>query len=348
MTKTQKRIMILGGNYVQAEATKTAKRLGYYVISADLHEDNPGHSIANEYCKVDITDKEAVLHEAQRLEIDGVIPYCSDILAPVAAYVQEQMGLPGNPCDVVNIMTHKDQFRDFMRKNGFLAPRSTKVMTLDEAVSVIERAEGNHAFMMKPTDNAGSRGVFKVCNADDIKKHWEETIGYSSSRSVLIEDFIESVGRQQDGDIFVIDGEIAYWGMCDQYKQPDHPFMIASEVFPSTQDLAIQHEAKDIVQSILKKLRFRQGPCNVEYIIDNQKRIWILEIGPRNGGMLIPFLIEKSTGIDLTELTLRQAVGERVSIPTAQHLCYAMSIVHPTDGKTVDLELKTGDKPLKP
>ena len=85
-----------------------------------------------------------------------------------------------------------------------------------------------------------------------------------------------------------------------------------------------------------------------EYIIDNQKRIWILEIGPRNGGMLIPFLIEKSTGIDLTELTLRQAVGERVSIPTAQHLCYAMSIVHPTDGKTVDLELKTGDKPLKP
>ena len=168
----QKRIMILGGNYVQAEATNTAKRLGYYVISTDMHEDNPGHSIADEYCKVDITDKEAVLHEAQRLEIDGVRPYCSDILAPVAAYVQEQMGLPGNPCDVVNIMTHKDQFRDFMRKNGFLAPRSTKVMTLDEAVSVIERAEGNHAFMMKPTDNAGSRGVFKVCNADDIKKHW--------------------------------------------------------------------------------------------------------------------------------------------------------------------------------
>ena len=70
----QKRIMILGGNYVQAEATNTAKRLGYYVISTDMHEDNPGHSIADEYCKVDITDKEAVLHEAQRLEIDGVIP----------------------------------------------------------------------------------------------------------------------------------------------------------------------------------------------------------------------------------------------------------------------------------
>ena len=340
--------MILGGNYVQAEATNTAKRLGYYVISTDLHEDNPGHSIADEYHKVDITDKEAVLYEAQRLEIDGIIPYCSDILAPVAAYVQEQMGLPGNPYDVVHTMTHKDLFRDFMRKNGFLTPRSVKVTTMSEAVHFIENNRDGGAFMMKPTDNAGSRGVFKVRNADDIKKHWNETISYSHSHSALIEDFIESVGMQQDGDIFVIDGEIAYWGMCDQYKQTNAPFMIGAEVFPSTQIPALQCEARDTVQEILQKLGFRQGPCNVEYIVDSQQRIRILEIGPRNGGMLIPLMIERSTGIDLTELTLRQAVGEKVKIPTAQHLCYAMSIVHPSAEGPVDLELLTGEKPFKP
>ena len=70
----QKRIMILGGNYVQALATKVAKELGYYVISTDLHEDNPGHKIADEYCKIDIIDKDAVLREAQRLEVDGITP----------------------------------------------------------------------------------------------------------------------------------------------------------------------------------------------------------------------------------------------------------------------------------
>ena len=45
----QKRIMVLGGNIVQAEATLAAKRLGYYTISTDLHPDNPGHAIAEEY-----------------------------------------------------------------------------------------------------------------------------------------------------------------------------------------------------------------------------------------------------------------------------------------------------------
>ena len=343
----QKRIMILGGNYVQAEATKTAKRLGYYTISTDLHEDNPGHQLADEYCKVDIIDKDVVLREAQRLDIDGIVPFCSDVLAPVAAYVQEKMGLPGNPYSVVNTMTNKGLFRKFMRKHGFLAPQSTCVTTVDEAVAVIENNQCVHAFMMKPTDNAGSRGVFKICSADDIKRHWQETLDYSFSHTVLIEDFIESVGRQQDGDIFVIDGEIAYWGMCDQYKQADKSFMIASEVFPSTQAPVIQREARQCVQSILSALGFRQGPCNVEYLVDSQQRIWVLEIGPRNGGMLIPFMIEKCTGINLTELTLRQAVGESVRVPTPRQLGYAMSVVRPGKGSTVDLEMVTSDQPLE-
>lgn len=340
--------MILGGNYVQAEATRTAKRLGYYTISTDLYEDNPGHKIADEYCKVDITDKEAVLRAAKQLKIDGIIPYCSDILAPVAAYVQNRLGLPGNPYDVIHTMTHKDLFRNFMHQNGFLAPQSVSVTTIDEAIAAIERRKECHNFMMKPTDNAGSKGVFQVTDADDIRAHWEECMSHSYSHTIIIEDYIESIGRQQDGDIFVIDGEIAYWGMCDQYKQANIPFMIGAEVFPSTQDVSIQRKARETVQSILRKIGFQQGPCNVEYLIDKQQRIWILEIGPRNGGMLIPFIIEKCTGINLTELTLRQAVGEKVEIPTAQHLCYAMSIVHPTEEGPIKLELLTGEKPFKP
>ena len=113
--------MILGGNIVQMEATLEAKRQGYYVISADLHEDNPGHKVADEYCKVDIADKEAVLREARRLKIDGIVPYSSDTLAPIAAYVAEEMGLPGNPYKAVCTLTHKDLFRKFLRENAFFA-----------------------------------------------------------------------------------------------------------------------------------------------------------------------------------------------------------------------------------
>ena len=49
-----KKLMVLGGNIVQMEATLEAKRQGYYVISADLHEDNPGHKVADEYCTMQV------------------------------------------------------------------------------------------------------------------------------------------------------------------------------------------------------------------------------------------------------------------------------------------------------
>ena len=342
----QKRIMILGGNYVQAKATKAAKQLGYYTISTDLHDDNPGHKIADEYCRVDIIDKDAVLKEAQRLDIDGIVPFCSDILAPVASYVQEKMGLPGNPYNVVRTMTHKDLFRKFMQEEGFLAPRSTKVETIDEAIQIYHNA-GNK-LMLKPTDSAGSKGVYAIESEKDIRKHWEETINASPTGTALLEDFIESVGLQQDGDILVVDGKIVFWGMCDQYKRPEEPFVPACLVFPSTQRNDLQEKAHSTVQDIITKIGFLQGPCNVEYLVDKEERIWVVEIGPRNGGNLIPFLIEKSSGINLTELTVRQAVGDTIEIPAVRHICNAMTIVHRDNGRTTKLEMKTATTPLKP
>lgn len=308
----QKRIMILGGNSVQAEATLTARRLGYYTVSADLHPDNPGHAIADEYCPVDIVDKAAVLAEARRLAIDGVVPYTSDVLAPVAAHVAERMALPGNPADTVDIMTHKNRFRKFLIKHGFPAPQGNSFNDIEEAIA-FSRSLG-HAAMMKPVDSAGSKGVFKVNGEADIRLHWDESIGYSAERTVIIEEFIERKGLQQDGDIFVIDGHIAFWGVGDQHKDFIAPYVPAMLSFPSTVSEKYRKRAQAMVQEILTEIGYRQGPCNVEYVVDSKGEVYIMEIGPRNGGNLIPFALQECTGVDLTELTLRQAVGEKVEV----------------------------------
>lgn len=309
----QKRIMVLGGNIVQAEATLTAKRLGYYTISTDLHPENPGHAIADEYCPVDIIDREAVLREARRLEIDGIVPYTSDILAPVASYVAESLSLPGNPHETVEIMTHKNRFREFLASHGFLTPQGRACRSVAEAVAYFRTLDA--PAMLKPVDNAGSKGVFRIDSEEEIRLHWDETMGYSLEKTAIVEQFIERQGLQQDGDIFVIDGRIAFWGVGDQYKDPIAPYMPAMYSFPSVMQEEYRQRAQEMVQEALTALGFRQGPCNVEYIVDTKGDIYILEIGPRNGGNLIPFGIQECTGLDLTELTVRQAVGEKVEIP---------------------------------
>ncbi len=332
----QKRIMILGGNAAQAEAIRTAKMLGYYTISTDLHEDNPGHKISDEYCKVDVADREAVLHEAMRLGIDGVIPYCSDVLASVAAYVADRMGLPGNPCEAVEIMTHKDKFREFLKNNGFRTPRAKGCADIADAEKFFLQL--GCAAMMKPVDASGSKGVFKVESTEDIQAHWNECAGYSIAGSVIIEEYIETVGLQQDGDIFVVDGKIVFWGLCDQHKDECvAPYVPAMLSYPSSVDAKVEAKARKQVQKVLAALDYRMGPCNVEYVVDKSGDIYILEIGPRNGGNMIPYIIKESVGFDMVEATVRQAVGDEVELkPVAKHNCALTVVVHSRNDGVLD------------
>lgn len=317
--------MVLGGNVVQAEATLTAKQLGYYTISTDLHKDNPGHAIADEYCPVDIIDKEAVLREARRLHIDGIIPYTSDVLAPVAAYVSDAMHLPCSPYSTVEIMTHKDLFREFLHSHGYNVPEGRSFTSKEEALAFFRTLGGTA--MMKPVDNAGSKGVFKVNSEEEICQHWQESMDYSLSKRIIIEQFIERTGMQQDGDIFVSDGKIVFWSLGDQHKDPIAPFVPAVYTFPNTMPEEYEEKAKQMVQELITALGFTQGPCNIEYIVSTKGEIYILEIGPRNGGNLIPFGIQEVTGVDLTAMTVRAALGETVTVPEWKYSGYSATVM---------------------
>lgn len=50
-----KKIMLLGGNYYQATATKAAKSLGYYAISVDYLPNNSAHRFAHEFINISTT-----------------------------------------------------------------------------------------------------------------------------------------------------------------------------------------------------------------------------------------------------------------------------------------------------
>ena len=312
--RRRRKLMVLGGNIVQMEATLEAKRQGYYVISADLHEDNPGHKVADEYCKVDIVDKDAVLREARRLNIDGIVPYSSDTLAPIAAYVAEEMGLPGNPYKAVCTLTHKDLFRKFLTDNGFSAPWSDSFTNLDEAIIYFRKKgkEGGKA-IMKPVDSAGSRGVFAITSEEELKEHWEESLSYSICGRVIVEQFIEKVGHQLDGDIFLDNGKIIFAGFCDQHHVAGKSSLVpVSLSFPSELSREMKQKAVDELQKIFSLLGMKTGPCNVEFVVGKDGEIYFLDLGPRNGGCNIPYLEQAATGFNENTYTIRAAVGDKL------------------------------------
>ena len=71
----QKKIMLLGGIHYLLPVIKAAHEQGYYVITADNIPGNIAHKYSDEFCNVSIVDKDAVLLEAQKHNIDGIISF---------------------------------------------------------------------------------------------------------------------------------------------------------------------------------------------------------------------------------------------------------------------------------
>ena len=308
-----KKILMLGGSMQQIPAIKKAKEMGLFVITCDYLPDNPGHKFADQSFNVSTTDKEAVLELAKKLEIDGIVAYASDPAAPTAAYVSKKMNLPGNPYESVEILTQKDKFRDFLQANGFNSPKAEGFDNYEQALAHID--EFKFPVMVKPVDSSGSKGVVKIYNKEELFPAVEEALQYSRGKRIVIEEFIQKKGYQVSGDGFSVDGKLVFTSYGNELYsgKGTREYVALGEFWPSllTEDMKAKVDSE--LQKLITSLNMKTCAYNIEVIIDQNDDVFVLELGPRNGGSYIPQLIEYATGVDLVEYTIKGALGQDCS-----------------------------------
>lgn len=308
----KKKMLFLGGIMQQIPAIVKAKELGYYVITADYLPENPGHKYSDEYHNVSTTDLDGVLRLAQRLKIDGIVAYASDPAAPTAAYVAEKMGLPGNPYESVKLLTEKDLFREFLAAHNFMTPVAKGYSTHEEALA--DTMLFKLPVMVKPVDSSGSKGVVKVTNIDEFRDAVNESFSYSRAKRIVVEEFIEKKGYQVSGDGFSVDGKLVFTSYGNELYsgKGTREYVALGEFWPSLLSQDLKKKIDDELQRLILKLGMKTCAYNIEVILDKEDNVYVLELGPRNGGSYIPQLIEYATGVDLVEATLKAAMGDEI------------------------------------
>ena len=303
-----KKILFLGGAPTQIPPIKYALEQGHYVITCDYLPDNPGHKLAHEYHNVSTTDKEAVLELAKKLNIDGVVAYASDPSAPAAAYVAENLGLPGNPYASVEILARKDYFRDFLTKHNFNVPRSKSFYDIEEARTWLNEI-GIPAFI-KPIDSSGSKGVTHLQNYDDFDNAFEHALSFSREKKVVVEERIVKGGYQVAGDGFIVNGELVFRCWADEhFDKLCNGLVPIGQTFPTFHNEELLEIAHKESQRLLSLLNMKTGALNFDFILSEDGRFYFLELGPRNGGCLIPEVIRYATSVDLIKYTVDAALG---------------------------------------
>lgn len=315
----QKRLMLLGGLRYLKPVIDAAHKQGYYVITADYLPNNIAHKWSDEYCNVSIIDKEAVLREAQRLKIDGIMSFACDPGVVAASYVQNKLGLPSfGPFESVEILQNKDKFRAFLTKNGFNVPQAKGFDSVEAAMQEIYWYPW--PVIVKPTDAAGSKGVTRVDKAEDLRPALEYAMEHSISGHIIVEEFIDKKGCSSDTDSMSVDGKLVFTSFCAQRfdAEATNPYTPAAYSWPSTFTKEEEAYLASEIQRLITLLNLKTVVYNIEVRVAPNGKPYIMELTPRGGGNRLCEMLRYATGVDMITAITRAIVGDPILEPIEQ------------------------------
>ncbi|MCM3765960.1 ATP-grasp domain-containing protein [Neobacillus niacini] len=341
-----KKILFLGGTAQQIPAIKYAKEMGYYTILCDYQSNTPCQKYSDEYYCISTTDKEGILKIARKREIDGIVAFISDTAASIAAYVANKLNLPSHPYESVSILTNKEQFRKFLHENGFSCPRAESYKVFKEAKNGLSNF--HFPIMLKPVDSSGSKGVTRVDSIKDLEGAFEKALSNSREKTVIVEEFIEKNHDYQiGGDVFIIDGRLEFCGFLNCHRNNQvNPNVPAGKSYPLFLDKARASLVRSELQRLIDRLNLKTGALNIEAIIGRDEKIYFIDIGPRNGGNLIPDFLKIITEIDFVGATVEAAIGNNeldVNYkPTTEEFYFSYTVHSAKSGKLEAILFKNG------
>lgn len=310
MQTNKKKILIVGASILQLPAILKAKELGFYVGVADYNPKAVGIRYADEYFNISTIDVEGITKAAQSFQPDGIMTLATDMPMRTIAAASKVCGLPGISCETAVKATDKAEMIKAFEARGVEHPWYYVAGDEDE----FEKAAGIVTFpcIIKPTDNAGSRGVVLVHDATELRDAYSYSQGESRGGAVIIEEYLQ--GPEFSVEVMVVDGEPHVLQITDKLTTGAPHFVEMGHSQPTRQGEENQERIRDLARRACKAVGINYGPAHVEMILtkDGPKMV---ELGARMGGDCITtHLVPLSTGIDMVGATIDAACGGKPDI----------------------------------
>ncbi len=341
-----KRMMILGASALQVPAIKKAKELGYEIILVDYDEHAVGFPLADVKLVVSTLDQEEVYRQALIYEPDVVITSTSDGPVRTAAYVNEKLGKePDLSYEDSLCATIKSHMRKRLEEHGVPIPAYYAVKDFEEFQAAVAALKGE--CIVKPADNAGSRGVVlldgrRELSTEELQHTYEYSKGNSRNGTVMVEEFM--TGAEVSVEAVTVNGKTTIVTITDKFITPPPYFVELAHSEPSRLSEEIQAQIRGVALQAVKAIGLKNGPSHTEIKVtpDGPK---IVELAARLGGDFITSrLVPLSTGVDMVGASVRLATGAEVDLEPKWKKGSAIHFIQGMEGRirsiTVDEKLR--------
>lgn len=331
-----KKLLMLGGGFLQKYVIRKAKTMGYYVLCLDADPNAVGFAIADEHAVINIVDEEACLAYARDKQVDGVLTAATDFSVLTMSRIAEELHLPGINYQSAKVIKNKA----LVRKRLFEAQAddtgySYEIDSVEAIAEVLPKVK--FPIMMKPVDGSGSRGASKVEKAEDFAKAAEFAMSGSITHRAVAEPFIN--GREYGVESFVDNGEIHVLAVMQKDMTKPPYYAELGHAIPSGLSDEVETKVKTCVYRAICALGVNHGSVNMDLLITKEGNVHIVDIGARMGGNLIgSHIIPTGTGIDYMGNMIRAAVGDETNWkPEWQPRPIATKLLALTPGKVKKL-----------
>ena len=337
----QKKMMILGASELQLPAIRKAKELGYQIILVDYNEKAVGFDLADVKLVISTLDQEEVYRQALIYQPDVVITSTSDGPVRTAAYVNERLGKqPDLSYEDSLCATIKSHMRNRLKENHVPIPEYYAVQDYEEFKTAVEALRGN--CIVKPADNAGSRGVtaldgVKTQTEEGLRRTYEYSRENSRNGTVMVEEYM--TGPEVSVEAMTVDGKTTILTITDKFITPPPYFVEIAHCEPSSLGEDIQEQIKQAALRAIAAIRLKNGPSHTEIKITEQGPK-IVELAARLGGDYITSkLVPLSTGVDMVGASVLLATGEKVDLDRKWNKGAAIHFIQGTEGVIRNIEI---------
>lgn len=304
-----KKILIIGAGEIQVPVIKKAKEMGLFVITTDFDPNAPGFKYSDVSEVVSTVDLEKNLNVAKKYKIDGVLT-TSDLPVNTVAYICEKLSLNGLSIESAKVSTNKYLLRKVLKKNGLKTPNFAIVYDKNELKSIINNFK--FPIVMKPIDSSASRGVVKVFSEEELYKEYDESIKYSKSKKVILEEFID--GNEYSVECLIQNGNINIIAITEKTVTGEPYFVEIRHVIPANLEQGKIDEVNKLVNDVVNIIGLDNSAAHIELKISSEGPT-IIEVGARLGGDYITSdLVPLATGTNMLENIIKISISENINI----------------------------------
>ncbi len=209
----------------------------------------------------------------------------------------------GTDLQAIDNAENRDLFEKVVRSANVPQPTGQAVTKIEDGLQVAKRI--GYPVLVRPSYVLGGRAMVIVNCDEELIEYLNTAVSIDEDQPVLVDKYIR--GKEVEVDAICDGKDVFIPGIMQLVEETGVHSGDSMSVYPA---YSLSEQVKSKIAQYTIDLGLKIGICglfNVQYIVDDQEEVYVIEVNPRSSRS-VPFL-SKSTGIAMANIATKVMLG---------------------------------------